>query len=301
MFRGLQKNAIPTQNVLMLDTDTIQGAIEAAFSTLIPKCIKWPKFSSSSRTDCGVHGLSNAAHIDIENIDDCFYEPTYALSSVNRFFNQSNHNIRILEFVPVTNDFNSRRLAKSRKYIYRILRAKDLNDHRIPVSEVQYCNHIRPTVFDTERIKRATQMFMGTKDFRTFSSKSISIKPIKYVRELDTLTLEEGHPFMPYDPLCKNFEYWNIVCSAQGFLYKQVRRIVSSLIALGSGVITERDIYIMLHVPGHHNWLPYLRLAPAQGLFLADVKYCQEEIEEYIIKYKLYGEHTVIPLDTNLV
>lgn len=233
-----------------------------------------------------MHAICNAAHIDIENVHDCLYEPNHAIRYANRYLNEANHNIRILEFIPVTDAFHSRQLAKSRKYIYRIVRAKDLNDHRIPISDLDYSYHIRPTVFDIERIKRATQMFMGLKDFRTFSAKSPTNRPIKYVRSLDTLTIEEGHPLMPYDPLCKNFEYWNIVCSSKGFLYKQVRRIVGVLIALGSDKITERDIYTMLHVPGHHNWLPHINPAPARGLFLAEVNYCPEEIEEYTVKYK---------------
>lgn len=47
-YRGLQKNGISSENILMLDTDTIQGAIETAFSTIIPRCVKWPRLTSSS-------------------------------------------------------------------------------------------------------------------------------------------------------------------------------------------------------------------------------------------------------------
>lgn len=48
MFRGMQKNVIQTENVIR-DIDTIQGALETAFTTLIPKCIEWPKITCSSR------------------------------------------------------------------------------------------------------------------------------------------------------------------------------------------------------------------------------------------------------------
>lgn len=84
------------------------------------------------------------------------------------------------------------------------------------------CFYYRSDTFDSERIKRATQLFMGTKDFRTFCSKSISNRSINYVRNLNSLTIEKGYPLMPNDPLSQNFEYWNIICSAKGFLYKQV-------------------------------------------------------------------------------
>lgn len=63
---------------------------------------------------------------------------------------------------------------------------------------------------------------MGTKDFRTFSAKAISNKPINYVRSLYSLTLEKGSPLMPFDPFSENFEFWEFKCSAKSFVYKQV-------------------------------------------------------------------------------
>lgn len=45
----MQKNVIQTKNVLIRDIDTIQGVLETAFTTLMPKCIEWPKITCSSR------------------------------------------------------------------------------------------------------------------------------------------------------------------------------------------------------------------------------------------------------------
>lgn len=49
IYRGMQKNVIQTKNVLIRDIDTIQGVLETAFTTLMPKCIEWPKITCSSR------------------------------------------------------------------------------------------------------------------------------------------------------------------------------------------------------------------------------------------------------------
>ncbi|CAL7947421.1 unnamed protein product [Xylocopa violacea] len=284
----------------MHDTDTIQGALECAFSTLRPKCTKWPKLTSSSRTDAGVHALCNSAHIDIENKYDSMYNPNVVLRLVNQYFTHSNHKIRLLEFIPVKDTFHTRKCVKSRTYIYRFLKAKNINDHKIPVAEINQSFHFRSEIFDFEKLKQGTKLFVGTKNFTTFSEKSISYQPIRYVRTLHSFTLEKGYPLMPYDPLSQNFDYWNLVCTGRSFLYKQVRRMASALFALSKNILTEKDINIMLQVPNHKNWIPKLATLPACGLYLANVEHCQEELGKYIVKYKESPEDlTVIPLDSN--
>lgn len=76
--------------------------------------------------------------------------------------------------------------------------------------------------FDIDRTKRGTKLFMGTKDFTTFSAKNEGIRKIQYVRSLHSFTLEKTQPLMPFDPLSENFTYWTFICSAKSFLYNQV-------------------------------------------------------------------------------
>ncbi|XP_054007979.1 tRNA pseudouridine synthase-like 1 [Hylaeus anthracinus] len=282
-YRGLQKNVFRTDRNLQ-DPDTIQGALECAFASLLPKYTFWPKITLSSRTDSGVHALCSAAHIDLENKNNVIYMSDDVLRFVNRYLLNCNHDIRLLDFTPVTSNFHARRFAKSRTYIYRLVVAKDYNDHRIPITEKLYSCTIRSEDFDIERLKHGMQLFIGKKDFQTFSARKHTDRPINYVRVIDKLTIEKGQPFMPLDPFSQNFEYWNIIFRSKGFLYRQVRRIVGSLISLGLGVITEKDIVTMLQVPGHHNWPSHLQSAPPYGLFLANVEYCQEDIETHTIK-----------------
>ncbi|XP_033361253.1 tRNA pseudouridine synthase-like 1 [Bombus vosnesenskii] len=297
LYSGMQKNIVKNTNIQIYDIDTIQGAIESAFSTLLSKNIVWPRLTCCSRTDQGVHAIHNSAHIDVGNKYDAIYNPETALKYVNRYLINCGHNIRVLEVIPVKDTFHVRQCANSRTYLYRVLRAKNNNDHKIPIMEMDYCLHLKSDTFDPERIKRAIQLFMGTKDFRTFSAKTISNKPINYVRSLYSLTFEKGSPLMPFDPLSENFEFWEFTCSSKSFVYKQVRRIVATLIALGTGKITEKDITVMLQVPGHQNFLPILRPVPATGLYLLNVGYNQEYLDEHIIKYKISDDGIVIPLN----
>ncbi|XP_076233437.1 tRNA pseudouridine synthase A [Calliopsis andreniformis] len=284
-YRGLQKNTVSSLCDIN-DLDTVQGALECALSTLVPKCINYPKLITSSRTDIGVHALHSSAHVDLFNRYDAIYNPTEVIKTVNRYFAKCDHDIRLLEVTPVTNDFHARFLAKSRTYIYRFMVPKDYNDLRIPIVEKSKCYLVRSKTFDIEKLKRATQLFMGKKDFQTFSGKVHTDIPVKYVRKLNRLTVEKNQSLMPFDPLSERFDFWNIIISAQSFLYKQVRRIVAALLGVATDQVTERDVTIMLQVPGRHNWLTTLQIAPAYGLYLADIEYCQTELEKYIINVK---------------
>ncbi|CAD1468340.1 unnamed protein product, partial [Heterotrigona itama] len=258
---GMQKNIIPSAKVRINDTETIQGAIEGAFLKLIPQVLSWPILTCSSRTDSGVHGLCNIAHIDIEHKYDGIYNPYESLRNLNRHLILCDHDIRILDLIPVKNTFHVRYCANSRTYLYRILKAKDVKYHKIPIIEMERCFHFR------------------------------------YVRNLDSLTFEKGSPLMPYDSLSENFDFWDFKCTAKGFLYKQVRKIVTALLALGIGKITEKDITVMLQVPGHKNYMTSLGLVPPHGLYLWNVGYNQDYLDEHTIKYRISDDGIVIPLN----
>lgn len=152
---------------------------------------------------------------------------------------------------------------------------------------------IRKPNFDIERVKHGIQLFEGLKDYTTFCADTKN-NSISYVRMLDKLTLEKSIPLLPFDPLSQNYEFWNFTFKSKGFLYNQVRRITASLISLGAGIITEKDITTMLQVPNHKNWLPHIFVAPAHGLYLANVEYCQNEIDEYTLKYTVESPKSMV-------
>ncbi|XP_076288441.1 tRNA pseudouridine synthase-like 1 [Lasioglossum baleicum] len=288
-YRGLQKNGIISDYVIH-DVDTVQGALECAFSTLIPKYKVYPRITTSSRTDVGVHAFCNAAHIDLHNKYDCLHNPSFVLHQVNRYLMKCHHDIKLLECIPVTKDFHARRLAKLRKYIYRFMIPKqpDTSEklQQVPIAEKTHTFCFRSPDFDIERVKRGTKLFEGKKNYLTFCARSQADYERVYVKTLNKLTVEKSSPLMPLDPLSEHFDFWHIECNSRSFLYNQVRRIVTTLLYLGAGDITEKDIICMLQVPGHHNWNQSLLVVPPVGLHLVDVEYSQEEINQFFIKYK---------------
>lgn len=55
-------------------------------------------------------------------------------------------------------------------------------------------------------------------------------------------------------------------------IFQQVRRIVSILINVANGKLTNRDVYEMLTIPSKHSW-KISALVPAYGLYLANITY----------------------------
>lgn len=76
-----------------------------------------------------------------------------------------------------------------------------------------------------------------------------------------------------------------VIKGASNVLYHslQVRRMVGSLIALGLGQITEKDITVMLQVPSHYNWNVHVRPVPSNGLHLVNVEYDPDELKRCTI------------------
>lgn len=259
------------------------GAIEAALLTLFPPSVLRPTLCLTSRTDSGVHALCSLGHITLENKYKAPYDTNEIIKQLNRYFIRCSHFIRILECIPVTDDFDTRRIIKSKTYLYRFMRAKEYGEQRVPILETCHTFHLRSETFDIDRMRKATQLFMGLKDFRTFAADSINNTKPTYVRSLHKLTIEDAQPLMPIDELSDQFVYWNVIISSKGFVYNQVRRIVAALIALGTGRITERDINIMLNVPSIHSWNPNVQVLPAHALHLIKIEYDLDEFNKHII------------------
>ncbi|XP_032680142.1 tRNA pseudouridine synthase-like 1 [Odontomachus brunneus] len=284
-YRGTQKQVFAPN---IRNSDTVQGALESALLTISPKTIIRPNIILASRTDAGVHALCSTCHVELENRYNILYNANNVKKYVNRYFTKSGHTIRLLDFIPITCDFHARRSCLSRTYIYRFMIPKVPEEQRLPLVDMPHTHFLREHNFDIDRVKHGTKLFMGVKDFTTFSSKTITIKKIQYVRSLHIFTLEETQSLVPFDPLSENFRYFQFICKAKSFLYNQVRRMVGALIALGQQKITEKDITVMFETPSHYNWNPRVGLVPSNGLHLVNLEYDQEELKRCTISEEQY-------------
>lgn len=108
-------------------------------------------------------------------------------------------------------------------------------------------------------MRKAAKDIIGKRDFKVFQNASERSRTKTTVRHVKKLTVS------------KKGDMIHILITADGFLYKMVRNIVSALIAIGSGAILANSIPGILK--GKSRKLNALLTAPSWGLCLISVKY----------------------------
>ena len=144
--------------------------------------------------------------------------------------------------------FHARHSAKSRQYVYRISKRRN-------AFEKKYCWWIKDRL-NVNKMEEASKELIGMHDFISFSEKTKEDKSTKCLVEDLTVTQDD------------NFIYIRI--KASHFLWKMVRRIVGTLVEVGRGNLTTKDIKNYLAKPNNE---PAVFTAPPSGLFLEKVYY----------------------------
>ncbi|CAG7820436.1 unnamed protein product, partial [Allacma fusca] len=209
----------------------------------------------------------------------------------NSTLDKSGEQIRIRRIVEVPLDFHCRYSASSRSYCYRLAVCKEdsvptRNSTRqrprgaLPIRELYGCQLVHQP-FDVRRVSEACSVFLGTWNFRTFAHDSKDFKQegiteeyfVKTLRRFSLSKIKPDNFVNHFDPISNNFDFYDINIEGSGFLRRQVRRIVGSLISYGQGVISYEDILYMLKNPSPQNWNPKSVVASSHGLFLKSVNY----------------------------
>ncbi|TVU51314.1 hypothetical protein EJB05_02730, partial [Eragrostis curvula] len=273
---------------------TVVGVLEEAFHRFIGQPVS---IFCSSRTDAGVHALSNVCHVDVERISKRKpgevlppHEPGVVKRAVNHFLQRNEGDIMVTDVRCVAPDFHARYKALERTYHYRLLSGPEPPS----VFEKNSAWHI-PEDLDIEAMKANSPM-----------------------RTLDELTVTEVFPFMffpsslersemessdgslvysrtadlessgkRFDGSCTSsgksesdegrefgkrlrHRCFVVTARARSFLYHQVRLMVGLLKSVGTGNLTTADVERILNAKAVTAAPP---MAPACGLYLANVKY----------------------------
>uniref|UniRef100_A0A1B0FA01 tRNA pseudouridine synthase n=1 Tax=Glossina morsitans morsitans TaxID=37546 RepID=A0A1B0FA01_GLOMM len=294
-FRGIQRNIIKSDK-LYIDTTTVQGCLELALRVFRP--VNEINTVLSSRTDSGVHALHTAIHVDLQRNDNTPYDVQTITGVLNRTLSKQNLPIRILNTRLVPETFHCRYNALGRTYLYRIAVAKPnlviSNDSKnknfeayLPVEELDRCFFVQDSSFDVQRFIEASHLLVGRHDFRTFMS-SVREKnarashPMFTVRNIDEINVKPGKTVAVGSnaELAESlYNYWDIEIKGKSFLYKQVRRMIGSLVAVATNRITVKCLYEMVTIPAKHNWNHRVLLSPAFGLYLSRVHYNVKDME----------------------
>jgi tRNA pseudouridine38-40 synthase len=220
---------------------TVQGLIEEKLALLTGETIH---LIGSGRTDAGAHALGQVAHFKTKNY--------MSLSSIQRALNSLLlPDIVIQKIEEVDEGFHARKHSKSKVYEYRILN-RELRSafHR------GYVWHI-PLKLDLKEMRKATEALVGEHNFSSFQSVGSPTRTA--VRRVIRAEWKRSR-----DGLIR-FEI-----EANGFLKQMVRAIIGTLVEVGKGKISSEEFRRILESRDRKMAGP---TAPAQGLFLKEVKY----------------------------
>ncbi|NXU49349.1 PUSL1 protein, partial [Turnix velox] len=228
------------------------------------------KFHISSRTDTGVHALCNSAHLDIQRAPG---KPDFNEKQILHCLNYHlrPEPIRILSVHRVANSFHARFSALSRTYIYRLLLGCS-HHSEIPVFERDLCWAPVGGHLDVVAMQEAAQFLLGTHDFSTFRSINSETPFQSPVRTILQVDIQPSAGFLSHHYEHRGLEFWELKFRSRSFLYRQVRRMVGALVAVGQRKLAPHHIKELLEMK-HSQAFPPNAMAPPTGLFLKMVEY----------------------------
>ena len=220
---------------------SVQGVLAAAVAAF---CGEHVQVHGAGRTDAGVHALGQVAHLDLAKA----WDADTVRDAVNAHLRP--HPVAVLASELVTEDFDARRSATKRHYLYRIVNRRA--DLALDVARAWRT----PRPLDIAAMQEGARRLLGRHDFTTFRAAECQAKsPIK---TLDRLDVE------------RDGEEVRIHAAARSFLHRQVRSMVGSLVEVGDGRWSADDLARALAA---RDRAACGEVAPPQGLYLVRVDY----------------------------
>lgn len=220
--------------------NTIQGKLEGILQRMYGQFIE---VHGSGRTDAGVHALGQVANFHAPEL----FSVSEIQTALNAYLSKD---IRVLSVEEAEERFHARLTAREKTYEYRIDNGRVAN-----VFSRKYTMREEEPL-DLEAMKRAAEYLLGTHDFKSFCANKKMKKST--VRTIMSIIIEEkeGIVFLRY--------------TGNGFLYNMVRILTGTLIEIGRGKRAPEEMEMILKAldRGAAGFT-----APAQGLFLVNVKY----------------------------
>lgn len=219
---------------------SVQGALERAFGRVADHPVR---VVAAGRTDAGVHAREQVIHCDLlpRRPAQIWMRGVNALLPLG---------IAIRWACEVPEDFDARRSALARRYLYRVF-----NREQRPALLAPHVCWVRDPL-DLGALRRAARILKGRHDFSAFRAASCEASTsVRTVQRLDV----ERH----------GDEVWFDV-EADAFLHHMVRNLVGSLLEVGRGRRPPSWIADVLHSRDRTRAGP---TAPARALVLVAVRY----------------------------
>lgn len=224
---------------------SVQQAIEEAIEAF---CGRPVRIQGAGRTDAGVHARHQVAHLDLERE----WRPDTIRDAANAHLRP--RPVSILSAEATGPDFDARRSAVRRHYIYRIL-----NRRAPPALEERRVWHV-PWPLDVGAMRAGAAHLTGRHDFTTF--RATECQADSPVRTLERLDVERERDEIRF------------YASARSFLHHQVRSMVGTVMLAGCGRLPPDGVRAALEARDRRRCGP---LAPPHGLYLVGVDYPERE------------------------
>lgn len=219
---------------------TIQQALENTLSAITGEAVH---VNGCSRTDARVHAVKYVC-----SFETAFPIPADRLPIVLN--NKLPNDIKALECCEVAKEFHARFDTVSKTYRYVINTGSNPD---VFSRNFEWQLKRKP---DTDKMKEACSLIVGTHDFKCFMTSGASVSStVRTVHSLDVT--EDGDRIYIY-------------IRADGYLYNMVRIIVGTLVNVGIGRTAPDDVKTIIDGKSRDAAGP---TAPPQGLSLFDVEY----------------------------
>ncbi|OGQ34541.1 MAG: tRNA pseudouridine(38-40) synthase TruA [Deltaproteobacteria bacterium RIFCSPHIGHO2_12_FULL_43_9] len=228
------------------NSSSIQQAVEEALERIIKE---YRPVVAASRTDRGVHALNQVAHFwtssDIPDLKLLF-----ALNSALP------KDIVVKNLKTANSDFHAMKKAHSKLYCYLIENGKFPTAHRRNIS------WWIPQKLNVENMKTGAREFIGEKDFKSLMTGRNHLKSTTKI--IFNIEIEETNNII------------RILIHGNGFLKQMVRAIVGTLVQIGMGKISPKDLNSILQSRERSK---AGKNAPSKGLCLIKVFYEPRELK----------------------
>ena len=199
----------------------------------------------AGRTDSGVHALGQVIHFDLPSARD-EEKLRFALDT------QTPEDIDVISVEEVTEDFHARYQPHSKTYEFLV----DIGRPKNPMMR-HYATHY-PYPLEISLMEQAIKALEGTHDLTGFTASGTSVEnKVRTITEA-SLTFDAQRNFLVF------------TFSGNGFLYKQIRNMVGTLLKIGNKRMPVNQIERILEEKDRQLAGP---TAAPNGLYLKEIIY----------------------------
>ena len=232
-----------------------QRTVEGVLSETLGHVLRLPapvRLTVAGRTDSGVHARGQVAHADLPA--DAW--AAHADAALRRLSRALPPDLRVRSVAVAADGFDARFSALWRRYAYRICddpaRADPLRRHDTLWN---------PRPVDVDAMNEAAALLLGEHDFAAFCRKREGATTVRALRRLEWARDVDGVA---------------VGCVvADAFCHNMVRALVGALLPVGEG---SRPVSWPAQVLAAAARDPAVRVVPAHGLSLEEVRYPEPEL-----------------------